>query len=132
MLKEKILEDERLELSKIANFLNGQKELLKKQEDNLLKLKKTNAFNDASFNPVLISNYSSYILKSENDILILKNKIRITECDFIKQKQKVKKAYIELKTLEKLKEKQLQRYQKELLDEEIKITDDIVQSRRRA
>ena len=36
------------------------------------------------------------------------------------------------KLIEKLKEKQKQKYEKELLDEEIKIIDDIVSSRRMA
>ena len=49
---------------------------------------------------------------------------------FLNQQQKEKQAYIKVKSLENLKEKQKEQYEKELLKEEYKMVDDIVNSRR--
>ena len=46
------------------------------------------------------------------------------------QQQIAKEAYIKVKSLENLKEKQKEQYNKELLQEEIKQIDDIVNSKR--
>lgn len=131
MLKEKTLEDERLKLAQIAQTLNSLKMALKDLENKLLSLREDSKKHlGETFNPAIIANYSSYILKIENDILIQTNKIKSAETDFLNQKDNVKKAYIEVKTLEKLKEKQLERYNKEALNEEIKFIDDIVCAKR--
>ncbi len=132
MLRNKALEDERIKLADIGNVLSKKKQELQGLENNLLNLK--NSKNDYfdCFNPALIANYNSYIIKAENEISALKNQIKAIEVDFLNQKEKVKQAYIKVQTLEKLKEKQLETYKKELLLEEIKITDDIVTSRKRA
>lgn len=131
MLKEKALEDERLKLAQIIETLNKLKEALKDLENKLLSLREdSKKYLGETFNPIIIANYSSYISKIENDILIQTNKIKSVEIDFLNQKDNVKKAYIEVKTLDKLKEKQLERYKKEVLDEEIKFIDDIVCAKR--
>ena len=45
-------------------------------------------------------------------------------------KEKTKEVYIQVQSLEKLKEKQKEQYDKEVLQEEFKTIDDIVNSRR--
>ena len=64
------------------------------------------------------------------DIQKLKNDIEKTKVIFSKQQQIVKQAYIKVKSLEKLKEKRKEEYNKEVLQEEFKLIDDIVNSRR--
>ena len=48
----------------------------------------------------------------------------------LKQQELTKEAYIKVKSLEKLKEKQKEQYDKEVLQEEFKLIDDIVNSKR--
>ena len=48
----------------------------------------------------------------------------------LKQQAITKDAYIKVKSLEKLKEKQKEQYDKEVLREEFKLIDDIVNSKR--
>ena len=56
--------------------------------------------------------------------------IEKTKFDLKMQQEKTKDAYIKVKSLEKLKEKQKEQYDKEVLQEEFKMMDDIVNSRR--
>ncbi len=131
-IRNKTLNDARIELASIANVLNRQQENLvqlnlsietleKESEQYLLK----NVFDFQ-----IISNYSSYINKLSQDIQKLKNDIEKTKVIFSKQQQIVKQAYIKVKSLEKLKEKRKEEYNKEVLQEEFKLIDDIVNSRR--
>ena len=56
--------------------------------------------------------------------------IEKTKADMVIQQEITKQAYINVKSLEKLKEKQKTQYEKEFMQEEFKIMDDIVNSRR--
>ena len=56
--------------------------------------------------------------------------IEKTKLDLYKQQENAKKAYIQLKSVEKLKEKQKAKYDFEVLQEEFKVIDDIVNSKR--
>ena len=56
--------------------------------------------------------------------------IEKTKFDLKIQQEKTKEAYIKVKSLEKLKEKQKEQHNKEVLQEEFKMIDDIVNSRR--
>ena len=83
-----------------------------------------------TFNPFVISNYSSFSNKIIQDIATQKMIIEKTKFDLKIQQEKTKEAYIKVKSLEKLKEKQKEQYNKEVLQEEFKMIDDIVNSRR--
>ena len=86
-------------------------------------------FND-TFNPCLVSNYTSFANKIVQDITTQKLIIEKTKFDMLKQQEKTKEAYIKVKSLEKLKEKQKAQYEKEIMQEEFKLIDDIVNSKR--
>lgn len=83
-----------------------------------------------TFNPYIVSNYSSFSNKIVQDIKTQKLIIEKTKNDMLKQQEITKEAYIKVKSLEKLKEKQKEQYNKELLLEEFKLIDDIVNSKR--
>lgn len=83
-----------------------------------------------AFNPYIVSNYSSFSNKIVQDIKTQKMIIEKTKNDMLKQQEITKEAYIKVKSLEKLKEKQKEQYNKELLQEEFKLIDDIVNSKR--
>ena len=83
-----------------------------------------------TFNPSIISNYNSFSNKIVQDITTQKLIIEKTKLDLLQQQANTKEAYIQVKSLEKLKEKQKIQYDKEVQMEEFKLIDDIVNSRR--
>ena len=56
--------------------------------------------------------------------------IEKTKLDLLRQQAITKQAYIQVKSLEKLKEKQKAQYDKEVQLEEFKLIDDLVNSKR--
>ncbi len=76
-------------------------------------------------------NYHSYCNKLNNDINTQKLIIAQTKKQVEHQQEVTKEAYIKVKTLEKLKEKQKEQYLKLVEQEEFKMIDDIVNSRRK-
>lgn len=114
------------------NIFNKQNEILNEMEIAL-----QNVRNDSerylfgeTFSPCLVSNYNSFASKIIQDITTQKLIIEKTKTDLLRQQELTKKAYIEVKSLEKLKEKQKAQYDREVLQEEFKLIDDIVNSRR--
>ena len=83
-------------------------------------------------NPDIIANYNSFSNKLSNDIKTQELIIERTEQDLLLQQEITKQAYIKVKSLENLKEKQKENYRKELLLEEFKEIDDMTNSRRSA
>ncbi len=134
MLREHTLEDERIKLSKIVQSYNEQKDELENLVLKLEKLKNDSDlyFNQVGFNASLIANYGQYISKIDSDVVTQKNILKQLEIELSRQQENTKKAYIDLKTIEKLKEKQKEDYNKQVLYEEIKTMDDIVNSKRTA
>ena len=133
MIRNKTLEDERIKLSAITNVFNKQNEILQEMFlalENLRKEQEQYLFAD-NFNPSLISNYTSFSNKINQEIQTQKLIIEKTKLDLLKQQAITKDAYIKVKSLEKLKEKQKLEYDKELQLEEIKLIDDIVNSKRK-
>ena len=131
-IRKKTLEDERIRLANITNIFNKQNEILKEMQTTL-----ENVRNDSekylfteTFSPCLVSNYNSFASKIIQDITTQKLIIEKTKVDLLKQQESTKRAYIDVKSLEKLKEKQKAQYDKEVLQEEFKLIDDIVNSRR--
>ncbi len=130
-IRKKILEDERIKLVSTINALKEQNEVLqamvfkfnslKEESEKLLK---------ENFNPETISNYNAFSNKLFQDINTQKQIIDRTKIDLTNRREVVKQAYIKVETLEKLKEKQKENYNKQILQEEIKEIDDIVGSKR--
>ena len=131
-IRQKALEDARIKLASITNIFNKQNEILKEMElalENIRNDSEKYLFSE-TFNPFVISNYSSFSNKIIQDIATQKMIIEKTKFDLKIQQEKTKEAYIKVKSLEKLKEKQKEQYNKEVLQEEFKMIDDIVNSRR--
>ena len=131
-IRKKALEDARIKLASITNIFNKQNEVLKEMElalENIRNDSEKYLFSE-TFNPFVISNYSSFSNKIIQDIATQKMIIEKTKFDLKIQQEKTKEAYIKVKSLEKLKEKQKEQYDKEVLQEEFKMIDDIVNSRR--
>ena len=130
-VKQKKLEDERIKLSKIMNELRAQKELLEKTifefEQNKRQADDYVLKND--FHIEIITNFRLYGEKLAQKIKNQKEIIKKKELELKIQQKATNQAYIDVKTLEKLKEKQKEKYDKELLQEEFKMIDDIVSSR---
>ena len=127
-LRNKTLEDERIKLASIINILNKQKDVLNEMIQTLNNYQNFNDFDN--YNHVVISNTHAFCKKLSFDIKTQNAIIERTKLDLAHQQEIVKEAYIKVKSLENLKEKQKQQYSEELLQEEIKQMDDIVNSRR--
>ena len=131
-VRNKTLVDEQTKLASILNILNKQTE---KENQLILSL---NSFKQDSetyiqggnFDPMTISNYAMYGKKLQDEINLQKELIKNTRKDIERQQQIVKNAYIKVKSLENLKDRQKEQYLKEVQMEEIKEIDDIVNSRR--
>lgn len=132
MLKEKALEDERIKLADIIKFYNEQLLVLENLQNELNSLRESSISFNGTINPEMVNNFNLYASKVSNNILVQNENIKRIETDIEKQKNQVKKAYTEVKALEKLKENQKEKYNKELLLEDIKFIDDITTSRKRA
>ena len=132
MVREKALVDEQTKLASMLNVLNKQTEKLSKTIFQLEQIKQESKtyLQGVTFDPMTISNYSRYIAKLQDDIVLQEAIIKNTNSALNLQKTTVKEAYIKVKSLENLKEKQKERYLKEIQIEEIKETDDIINSRR--
>lgn len=131
-VRKKALEDARIQLARICDIFNKQNDILKEMETAL-----ENVRNDSerylfsqTFNPCLASNYGAFADKIVRDITEQKLIIERTKIDLLKQQALTKDAYIKVKSLQKLKEKQKAQYDREVLQEEFKLIDDIVNSKR--
>ncbi|MBQ2983840.1 MAG: flagellar export protein FliJ [Candidatus Gastranaerophilales bacterium] len=131
VVRNKALEDERIKLASILRVYNNQKEALDKlfSEVETIKSEINKSFENNDFNPQIISNYNSYLYKLSQDIEAQKEVLSKIEQDIEKQQEVLKDAYIKVKSLEVLKDKQKEQYLKEQQYEEIKELDDIVNSR---
>ena len=97
---------------------------------NIFKKESENYLQSDNFNPATISNYARYAEKLQNDIKLQKSVVDKTKEVLDNQQKKVKQAYIDVKSLENLEDRQKEQYLKEVQLEEIKEIDDIVNSRR--
>ncbi|MBQ8475450.1 flagellar FliJ family protein [bacterium] len=132
MVREKALSDERTALASLLNVYNKQTDILNEMLYVLDAFKKESEryLEGENFNPMVVSNYAMYGAKLQNDIKVQKDLIQKTEIALKHQQEVVKQAYIKVKSLENLKDRQKEQYLKELQSEEIKQIDDIVNSRR--
>ena len=131
-IRKKALEDARIALARITNIFNKQNDVLKEMQTTLENIRNESEqyIFAQTFNPTIVSNYSSFSNKIVQDITAQKLIIEKTKIDMLKQQAITKDAYIKVKSLEKLKEKQKEHYDKEVLQEEFKLIDDIVNSKR--
>ncbi len=131
-VRKKALEDARIKLASITGIFNQQQEILKEMQTALENIRNDSEkyLFEETFNPCIVSNYNAFSNKIVQDITTQKLIIEKTKVDLIKQQEITKQAYIQVKSLEKLKEKQKAQYDKEVLQEEFKLIDDIVNSRR--
>lgn len=126
------LEDERIKLASVMGILREQNEVLNNMNFEYQTLQMQSEKDLAlNFNPLIMSNYSSFSGKLLGDIKVQKQIIERTRLDLKNRQQSVKQAYVEVETLEKLKLKQKELYLKELQQEEIKELDDIINSKRK-
>ncbi|MBR2068638.1 MAG: flagellar export protein FliJ [Candidatus Gastranaerophilales bacterium] len=131
-VREKTLVDEQTKLATLLSAVNKQQDKLNENINtlNLFKIKSEEYLQGNNFDPMTISNYAMYGAKLQKEINVQKELIKKMQFSVENQQQRVKEAYIKVKSLENLEEKQKERYLKELQLEEIKEIDDIVNSRR--
>lgn len=132
MVRKKALEDERIKLASIVDVYNKQRNILEQMKHSLLELQAEieRYVQSDDFNPSYVANYSSFSSKLLQDIKTQEKIIEKTNLDLIKQQEIAKEAYIKVKSLENLKEKQKEQYNKEMLNEEFKLIDDITSTKR--
>jgi len=131
-MKEKTLEEKQLEMAKIVEILNKQiqkLENLNSQKENT-KISLENIYeNGEALDIFEITNYKNFLGKITNDIKVQEGVIENTK-NFLKIKQmEVNEAYKEVKVLEKLKEKQEQKFYKHYEYVQAQEIDDISSTR---
>ena len=133
-VRQKALKDAQIQLASITSVYNTQKDVLAEMLFDLENIEKeaSKYIEENNFNPDIIANYGSFSNKLSNDIKTQELIIERTKQDLLLQQEITKQAYIKVKSLENLKEKQKEDYKKELLLEEFKEIDDMVNSRRSA
>jgi len=132
MVRKKVLTDEQTKLASILSMYNKQTEKLNEITQTIVTFKKESEeyLKGSELNTSIISNYFGYIKKLEDDIKIQDSVLQKTKEVLNNQQQIVKEAYIKVKSLENLKDRQKEQYFKEMQQEEIKEIDDIINSRR--
>jgi len=132
IVREKTLEDERIKLASIINDYNTEKNVLNKIIEQIKEIQENSQkyLDEFGFNPQIITNYNAFLQKLAEKRIMQNKVLERIQLDIQKQQEITKQAYIQVKTLEKLKEKQKEQYDKEFLQEEFKLIDDIVNSKR--
>ena len=130
-IRKHALEDERIKLASIMNVYNKQLDVLQQMNNALIEIKKeSEKYLQGVFDANIVANYNAFSNKIAQDIKTQEKIIEKTLQELKLQQQIAKEAYIKVKSLENLKEKQKEKYNQELLQEEIKQIDDIVNSKR--
>ena len=113
------------------NIYNKQLDVLHQMNNALEQTRReSEKYLEGNFDANIIANYSAFSNKIVQDIKTQEKIIEKTKQELELQQKIAKEAYIKVKSLENLKEKQRENYNKELLQEEIKQIDDIVNSKR--
>lgn len=133
-VRQKALNDAQIQLASITNIYNTQRDVLEEMIFDLQRIDEeaSRYIEEGDYNPDMVRNYSSFSNKLSGDIKTQEQIIERTRQDLILQQEITKQAYIQVKSLENLKEKQKEDYKKELLLEEFKEIDDMVNSKRSA
>lgn len=116
------------------NIYNRQKEILEEMNFELarIEMESEKYLQELNFNSEVIANYNAFAYKLVQDIKTQEKIIEDTKKDLEKFQEIARLAYIKVKSLENLKQKQKEEYNNELLQEEFKQIDDIVNSKRKA
>ena len=130
-MREKELEERRMEMAKIVSALNLQKEklqdIIKHQESNT---KAQEALSSAENLDIFqIEEHRAFGIKLVADAINQERLIKNTESILFRKQQEVKEVHQKVEVLKKLKEKQEKEYYKAFLDSEIKEIDDITSAR---
>ena len=133
-VREKALKDARIQLASVMNIYNRQKEILEEMNFELVRIEMESEkyLQESNFNSEVIANYNAFAYKLVQDIKTQEKIIEDTKKDLEKFQEIARLAYIKVKSLENLKQKQKEEYNNELLQEEFKQIDDIVNSKRKA
>lgn len=131
-LKEKVLEDKRLEMAKVIKLLNDYQNELNALEEKYSLYKKSVveiSESEGILNISELNNYNSYIYELEQRIKDKKLTIENTRKVLKIKQDEVNEAYKEVKVLDKLKETQSKKFYASVYKKEAEEVDDIVTAR---
>ena len=133
-VREKALKDARVQLASVMNIYNRQKDVLEEMNLELARIEYESEqyLNQGNFDSQVIANYNAFAYRLIQDIKTQEKIIQETKKDLENFQEIARLAYIKVKSLENLKQKQKEEYNREILQEEFKQIDDIVNSKRKA
>ncbi len=132
-IREKTLEDKRLEMAQVIQLLNEQQEglerLIAKQASYKDELESLSLEDD--LNVFALANFKNYMVNLQEQITQQEHNIENTKKALIVKQEAVNEALKDVKVLEKLKEKQSQKFYKDIEMKEANEIDDISTARYR-
>jgi len=132
-IREKTLEDKRLEMSQVIQLLNEQQEglerLIAKQASYKDELESLSLEDD--LNVFALANFKNYMVNLQEQITQQEHNIENTKKALRVKQEAVNEALKDVKVLEKLKEKQSQKFYKDIEMKEANEIDDISTARYR-
>lgn len=132
-IREKVLEDKRLEMAEVIQLLNDQQEglerLIAKQASYKEELESLSLEDD--LNVFALANFKNYMVNLQEQITQQEHNIDNTKKALRVKQEAVNEALKDVKVLEKLKEKQSQKFYKDIEMKEANEIDDISTSRYR-
>ncbi len=130
-IREKTLEDKRLEMAQVIQLLNEQQEglerLLAKQESYKEELESLSL--EDNLNVFALANFENYMVTLQEQITQQKFTIENTQKALRVKQEAVNEALKDVKVLEKLKEKQSQKFYRDIEMKEANEIDDISTTR---
>lgn len=132
-IREKTLEDKRLEMAQVIQLLNEQQEglerLIAKQASYKDELESLSLEDD--LNVFALANFKNYMVNLQEQITQQEHNIENTKKALRVKQEAVNEALKDVKVLEKLKEKQSQKFYKDIETKEANEIDDISTARYR-
>ena len=132
-IREKTLEDKRLEMAQVIQLLNEQQEglerLIAKQASYKDELESLSLEDD--LNVFALANFKNYMVNLQEQITQQEHNIENTKKALRVKQEAVNEALQDVKVLEKLKEKQSQKFYKDIKTKEANEIDDISTARYR-
>ena len=130
-IRENVLEDKRLEMAKVIKVLNEQQEVLDGlfEKQKLYKQELDGISLNENLNVYELSNYKDYMVVLAQQIKQQQELIENTQKILRVKQNDVNMALKEVKVLEKLKEKQSEKFYRDIEMKEANEIDDIITSR---
>lgn len=130
-IRENVLEDKRLEMAKVIKVLNEQQEVLDGlfEKQKLYKQELDGISLNENLNVYELSNYKDYMVVLAQQIKQQQELIENTQKVLRVKQNDVNMALKEVKVLEKLKEKQSEKFYRDIEMKEANEIDDIITSR---